>query len=80
MCASDEPSFNAETDAVDSGFRVWDASIALVKYLEHTGHRDVVGKRVLELGAGTGVVGLATALLGASRYSITYLYPVLELL
>jgi len=50
------------------GATVWDAGLVLAKYFENTttfpvGH--FKGKRVLELGAGTGVVGIILAALGA---------------
>lgn len=55
----------------DVGCVVWDAAIVLSKYLEtkrffdpSTGVNAWAGKRVLELGAGTGVVGLMAATLG----------------
>lgn len=55
----------------DVGCVVWDAAIVLAKYLEtkqfydpSTGVNHWAGKRVLELGAGTGVVGLMAATLG----------------
>ncbi|MGH0173519.1 UNVERIFIED_CONTAM: hypothetical protein FKN15_010419 [Acipenser sinensis] len=56
----------------DVGCVVWDAAIVLSKYLEteqfvehSTGVYKWVNKRVLELGSGTGVVGLMAATLGA---------------
>ena len=48
-----------------TAFTVWDGSIVLAKHLEHAYPGGLGGKRVLELGAGTGVVGLAASLLGA---------------
>ena len=48
---------------------VWDAAVALAQHiateLGSHGESSLRGKRVLELGAGTGVPGLAAALLGA---------------
>ncbi|KAG6441385.1 hypothetical protein O3G_MSEX001752 [Manduca sexta] len=47
---------------------VWDASLVLAKYLETMCHQKsdfLSGIKVLELGAGLGVVGLAAATLGA---------------
>jgi predicted nicotinamide N-methyase len=49
-----------------TGFRVWEAAPQLIRYLD--AHRAVVRERtVLELGAGTGSVGLSAAALGATR-------------
>jgi predicted RNA methylase len=59
--------------------RMWDAGIVLLKYLSvHTGA--VAGKVLLELGAGTGIVGLAAARLGAARVYITDMEPVCPLM
>ncbi len=57
----------------DTGRTVWDAAVVVAKYLDNLpagqgqehGHRNLAGKRVLELGAGTGLAGLAAAVLGA---------------
>ena len=51
----------------DVGCVVWDAAIVLARFLENKYFPDDfwVGKRVLELGAGTGLVGLVAACLGA---------------
>ncbi|KAM9828881.1 protein N-lysine methyltransferase METTL21A [Syngnathus typhle] len=43
---------------------VWDAAVVLCMYLE-LGHVDLKGKVSIELGAGTGLVGIVAALLGA---------------
>ena len=55
----------------DVGCVVWDAAIVLAKYLETRSFKDPAtggnrwaGQHVLELGAGTGVVGLMAASLG----------------
>ncbi|TNN42252.1 Protein-lysine methyltransferase METTL21D [Liparis tanakae] len=57
----------------DVGCVVWDAAIVLAKYLEtklfynpSSGVNVWAGKNVVELGAGTGVVGLMAATLGAA--------------
>lgn len=42
--------------------QVWDAALYLCRYLEKL---DLKGKRVIELGAGTGIVGILAARLGA---------------
>ncbi|XP_077371472.1 protein N-lysine methyltransferase METTL21A [Festucalex cinctus] len=44
---------------------VWDAAVVLCMYLE-LGHVDLNGKVSIELGAGTGLVGIVAALLGAN--------------
>lgn len=49
------------------GCVVWDAALVLCRFLEnraHFGSAYWAGKRVLELGSGTGAVGLAAAVLG----------------
>ena len=44
---------------------VWDAALVLAHFLEfNRGSLELRGKRVLELGAGTGIVGLVAAALG----------------
>ena len=51
----------------DVGCVVWDAALVLARFLENTRHFDRdfwVGKRVVELGSGTGAVGLAACVLG----------------
>jgi predicted nicotinamide N-methyase len=53
------------------GGKVWDSSFVLMRYLEE--HRDSLlqGKRVVELGAGTGIVGIGATLVGCSCASMT---------
>ncbi|KAK3082958.1 hypothetical protein FSP39_010054 [Pinctada imbricata] len=48
---------------------VWDAAIVLCRYLEE-GKINVRGKAIMELGAGSGIVGILAALLGG-RVTIT---------
>jgi hypothetical protein len=60
-----------------TGVSTWDGSIVLAKYLEK--HPYIVkGKSVLELGAGTGVTGMAAAALGASEVFISDLSYTLQ--
>ena len=47
---------------------MWDAGVALCDWLCARPER-VCGKRVVELGAGTGLVGLVCGLLGAAQVS-----------
>ena len=45
---------------------VWEAGIALAEYLSsHMGERELRARRVLELGAGPGIAGIAAAMRGA---------------
>ncbi len=48
--------------------RAWDCSLAMVKYLEMI---QLKGLRVLELGCGLGLPGIAAALLGAQSVHVT---------
>lgn len=53
----------------DVGCVVWDAALVLSKYLETPDFKDgelLKGKEILELGAGTGCVGLVAANMGAN--------------
>jgi len=50
--------------AVRTSHRVWDCAVVLAKMLEHNPAL-VSGKRIVELGAGQGIVGIAAAMLGA---------------
>ena len=54
----------------DTGLVVWDAAIVLAKYLEI--NTDMVrDKEVVELGSGTGAVGLCAGVLGAKQVILT---------
>lgn len=57
---------------------VWDAAVVMCMYLE-LGHLDLKGKVAIELGAGTGLVGIVAALLGA-KVTITDRQPALDFL
>ncbi|XP_066544766.1 protein N-lysine methyltransferase METTL21A [Amia ocellicauda] len=57
---------------------VWDAAVVLCMYLE-LGHMPLQGVRAIELGAGTGLVGIVAALLGA-QVTITDRQPAMGLL
>jgi len=48
-----------------TGLTVWDGSVVLAKYLEAR-YPSLAGKRVLEVGSGPGVAGLAALALGAT--------------
>ncbi|XP_034034274.1 protein N-lysine methyltransferase METTL21A [Thalassophryne amazonica] len=57
---------------------VWDAAVVMCMFLE-LGQVELNGKVTIELGAGTGLVGIVAALLGAS-VTITDREPALDLL
>ncbi|THH04703.1 hypothetical protein EW146_g10113 [Bondarzewia mesenterica] len=57
----------------------WPAGEVLARYLARRGPRALAGKNVLELGSGTGLVGLVAALLGA-RVCITDQAPLIPLI
>ncbi|XP_003453226.1 protein N-lysine methyltransferase METTL21A [Oreochromis niloticus] len=57
---------------------VWDAAVVMCMYLE-LGKVELKGKKAIELGAGTGLVGIVAALLGA-RVTITDREPALDFL
>ncbi|TMW66775.1 hypothetical protein Poli38472_014087 [Pythium oligandrum] len=61
-----------ENSGLGTGLTTWDGSIVLAKYLEHRfGNGQLHGKRVLEVGAGTGLVGISAGLLGAEQVLLT---------
>ncbi|KAJ3215766.1 hypothetical protein HDU67_010336 [Dinochytrium kinnereticum] len=59
---------------------VWDCSIVLAKFLEAglggNGGFDVRGRRVVELGSGRGIVGIAASILGA-RVTLTDVHTII---
>lgn len=59
---------------------VWDCSLALGAFLASVGPRAVEGKRVVEVGAGCGVVSAVCALLGAKEVVATDTGDLLPLL
>ncbi|KIY45870.1 hypothetical protein FISHEDRAFT_48486 [Fistulina hepatica ATCC 64428] len=58
----------------------WPAGQVLSQYLVHLGPDSLRCKKVLELGSGTGLVGLVAAQLGAAHVWITDQAPLLELM
>lgn len=57
----------------DHGLMLWDASLALVRWLEHSPKELAAlrGARILELGAGTGLLGLALAHAAGADVTLT---------
>lgn len=53
-----------------TGLNTWDGSVILAKYFECNQHL-IKDKRILELGAGTGIAGISTLLLGARFVHLT---------
>jgi predicted nicotinamide N-methyase len=49
-----------KSTAVPTGFKIWPSSAVMVQYLQYSPEM-VTGKKVLELGAGTGISGLTAA-------------------
>merc|ERR1711971_289699 len=63
----------------DTGVVVWDAAIVLAKFLQ-TVQAQLKGRSVIELGSGTGAVGLSAAALGASPVLLTDLPALKQLI
>lgn len=62
-----------------TGATVWDSAVVLSQWCAAEA-REVRGKRCLELGSGTGLVGLAAAAVGAKSCVLTDLPEMLDLL
>ena len=61
----------ANTGGDLTGLRLWEAAPVLIDYLQRHSERLIKGRRVLELGAGTGAVGISAAVLGAEHVVLT---------
>ena len=74
MCCSigieQRPGDSIPSEADGTGRRLWPTSLVLARYLCEHPHL-VKGKRVVELGAGTGSTGIASAALGAKSVVLT---------
>eukprot|EP00908_Phaeocystis_cordata_P023188 Transcript_5616.p2 GENE.Transcript_5616~~Transcript_5616.p2 ORF type:complete len:224 (-),score=30.85 Transcript_5616:643-1251(-) len=60
----------ASFDVVGTGSHVWPSAKALCRWQDYAANQ-IAGTRVLELGAGTGAVGLFAAALGAQEVVLT---------
>lgn len=54
-----------------TGLRVWEAAPVLIRHLQRHAPRLLQGRQVLDVGSGTGAVGLAAAALGASQVALS---------
>ncbi|KAJ7591388.1 putative methyltransferase-domain-containing protein [Mycena floridula] len=63
-----------------NGGRPWPAGQVLARFLVSRGPNSLAGKHVVELGSGTGLVGLVAAQLGAKQVSITDRSPLLPIM
>ncbi|KAF4038680.1 Lysine methyltransferase [Phytophthora infestans] len=61
-----------------TGLTTWDGSVVLAKYLEYQRRSNIAGSRVIELGAGTGLVGISAALLEARQVILSDLSYVVD--
>jgi hypothetical protein len=66
--------------SLGTGLTVWDGAILLTKFLEQK-PAEIEDKLVVEFGSGTGLVGIAACILGASRVIMTdlpYALPLMQ--
>ncbi|KAJ1968993.1 hypothetical protein IWQ62_000903 [Dispira parvispora] len=59
-----------------TGLRTWEAGLRLTEYVIWKAERLIRGKPVLELGSGTGLVGIWCGLLGATSVTLSDYHPV----
>jgi Lysine methyltransferase len=62
------------------GGKVWDSTFVLVEYLRNNRHSIVEGKRIVELGSGTGILGIGLCSLRPESVVITDLAEVVPLM
>ncbi|KAK1289788.1 hypothetical protein QJS10_CPB18g00689 [Acorus calamus] len=60
-----------------TGSWLWESSLYLSEWLTTQTHLILVGKTVVELGAGTGLPGLTAAIIGSNRVILTDVEPLL---
>ncbi|KAF6224136.1 hypothetical protein HO133_010710 [Letharia lupina] len=56
------PPLVLQTNETECGGKLWPAGIVLAEYLLRNKMDEIVGKKIIELGAGSGLVGLALAI------------------
>eukprot|EP00466_Bigelowiella_natans_P012985 jgi/Bigna1/72454/fgenesh1_pg.20_\ len=64
-----------------TGLVIWDGSVVLGKYLEHSFQKneEIKGSKILELGSGTGLVAISAACLGAEVWATDLEYSLKNL-
>lgn len=62
------------------GTMIWQSALVLSSHLQMLPYGTLAGKRILELGAGLGLVGITAALLGAKEVCLTDIEEVLPIL
>lgn len=68
---------DAHQAELGTGLNTWDGAVVLAKYFQYNPSL-VMGKRILEVGSGTGLSGIAAGLLGAAAVLLTDLDYTLE--
>ena len=66
-CSGDDGTFSGDL----TGLRVWESCPYLIRYLDRHKSRLIEGRTVLDVGSGTGAVGLAAAAFGAKVVVLT---------
>mmetsp|Transcript_17524 Transcript_17524/g.26259 ORF Transcript_17524/g.26259 Transcript_17524/m.26259 type:complete len:231 (+) Transcript_17524:202-894(+) len=71
---------SGELKGIGTGSTVWEGGQILLKFIEFRyGKNGIVGKTVIDLGSGTGAVGLTAAVLGAKHVTLTDQKQVLDI-
>jgi predicted nicotinamide N-methyase len=57
--------------SADTGGDCWKGAMAMARFFEEEAKHAIVGKRILELASGTGILGLHLGLMGAKHIVMT---------